>query len=281
MVKEKKNIIEYSGERIDQIGFGHLKIIQMPKEFCYGIDAVILADFAAKVAVGKGPRQKNRVSRVIDLGTGTGIIPLILSHKTDIPQIYGLEIQEASLNRGLRNIELNGLSERVEIIHGDVSNLLQGDKAKLKGTFDMVVSNPPYVAADSGIKNTNVPKNVARQESTATLDDFVKTASQLLRDRGHFVMVHRPSRLGELIYSMKTHGIEPKALRFVNPMVDKAPNILLIHGIKNGGSEMEIMVPLTVYESPSEYSKEIQNIYERQKGVELSYVLGDNERECT
>lgn len=263
MIKEKKKVIDSSGERIDQIGFGTLKIIQMPKDFCYGIDAVILADFATKIAAGNGPRQRCRVNRVIDLGTGNGIVPLILSHKTDILEIYGLEIQEASVDRGKRSIGLNGLNERVKIIHGDVSKVVEEDNRKLKGTFDMVVSNPPYVAVDSGIKNSNGPKHIARQETTATLDDFVKTASELLRDKGHFVMVHRPSRLGELIYSMKIHGIEPKTLRFVNPMADKAPNILLIHGIKNGGSELEVMVPLTVYESPSEYSKEIQDIYER------------------
>lgn len=263
MIEEVKNPAVNSKERIDQIGFGNLKIIQNTNAFCYGIDAVILADFAAKIADGKGPRQKCQVDRLIDLGTGTGIVPLILSHKTEVPEIYGLEIQETSVELGRRNIELNTLKDRVEIILGDVSKVLEADKRKLKGSFDMVVSNPPYVAANSGIKNAKDGKYIARQESTASLDDFVRVASQLMRDKGHFVMVHRPSRLAELIFIMKTYGIEPKTLRFVNPMADKAPNILLIHGIKNGGSELEVMVPLTVYQSPSEYSIEIQNIYER------------------
>ena len=139
MIKEKKKVIDSSGERIDQIGFGTLKIIQMPKDFCYGIDAVILADFATKIAAGNGPRQRCRVNRVIDLGTGNGIVPLILSHKTDILEIYGLEIQEASVDRGKRSIGLNGLNERVKIIHGDVSKVVEEDNRKLKGTFDMVV----------------------------------------------------------------------------------------------------------------------------------------------
>jgi len=251
------------GERLDRIGFGDLEIIQMPTDFCYGIDAVILADFASKVVVGKGVRQKCKVQRVMDLGTGTGIVPLILSHKTEIMEIYGLEIQEASVDRGRRSVELNGLEKRIEILHGDVLNLLENDERKLKGTFDLVVSNPPYVAIASGIKNANSPKHIARQETTASLDDFVATGAELLRDKGHFVMVHRPSRLADLIFSMKNYGIEPKTLRFVSPIGDKPPNILLIHGIKNGGSELEIMMPLIVYERPSEYSKEIRNIYER------------------
>ena len=251
------------GERVDRIGFGDLSIIQMPKDFCYGIDAVILADFASKVIAGKEIRQKCRVQRVMDLGTGTGIVPLILSHKTKIMEIYGLEIQEPSVDRGRRSVELNGLEKRIEILQGDILNFLENDERQLKGSFDLVVSNPPYVAIASGIKNANSPKHIARQETTATLDDFVATGAELLRDKGHFVMVHRPSRLAELIFSMKTYGIEPKTLRFVSPMADKPPNILLIHGIKNGGSEMEVMSPLIVYEGPSEYSREIRDIYER------------------
>lgn len=262
-VKKRGILIEKSGERIDRIGFGDLRIIQMPKNFCYGIDAVILGDFAAKLVLGKGPQQKCQVKRLMDIGTGTGIIPLILSHKTEIPEIYGLEVQEDSVDRGLRTIELNGLENRIKILQGDVSNFIKPDIKGLKGTFDMVVSNPPYVAIASGIKNVNGPRHIARQETTATLDDFVKVGAELLRDKGHFLMVHRPSRLAELIFSMKTRGIEPKTLRFVNPMEDKPPNILLIHGIKNGGSELEVMRPLIVYESDSEYSEEIQNIYER------------------
>jgi tRNA1Val (adenine37-N6)-methyltransferase len=262
-VNEKGLLIEKSSERIDRIGFGDLGIIQMPKDFCYGIDAVILGDFAAKLVLGKGPQQKCQVKRLMDLGTGTGIIPLILSHKTEIPEIYGLEVQESSVDRGLRTIELNGLGDRIKILQGDVSNFLKPDIKGLKGTFDMVVSNPPYVAIASGIKNVNGPRHIARQETTASLDDFVKVGAELLRDKGHFLMVHRPSRLAELVFSMKTHGIEPKTLRFVNPMEGKPPNILLMHGIKNGGSELEVMSPLIVYESGSEYSEEIQKIYER------------------
>lgn len=250
-------------ERVDKIGFGDLSIIQMPKDFCYGIDAVILADFAAKFVIGEGVKQKHQIERVIDLGTGTGIVPLILSHKTQIPEIFGLEIQEASVERGQRNLKRNGLEKRINILWGDVVNLLEKDDGNLKGTFDMVVSNPPYVAVGSGIKSVNGPKHIARQETTGNLDDFIKCGVGLLRDKGYFVMVHRPSRLAELIFSMKTHGIEPKTLRFVNPMADQPPNILLIQGIKNGRSGLEVMSPLNVYEGPSEYSKEIRDIYER------------------
>ena len=261
--ENKATSIDSSGERVDNIGFGNLKIIQMPKDFCYGIDAVILSDFAAKIAIGKGPKQKCNVKKVIDLGTGTGIIPLILSHKTEISRIYGIEIQKASMDRARRSVELNCLNGRIEILCGDVSKVLRNNEENLEGTFDMVVSNPPYVAMGSGIRNANGPKYVARQETTATLDDFVKTGALLLKDKGHFVMVHRPSRLGELIFSMKTHGIEPKTLRFVSPLENEPPNILLIHGIKCGGRELEVMAPLIVYETRAKYSKELRNIYER------------------
>lgn len=252
-----------SGERVDEIGFGCLRIIQLPRDFCYGIDAVILADFAAKVANGKTASQKSKIERVMDIGTGTGIVPLILSHKTEIPKIFGLEIQSGSFERAIRGVRLNGLDERIEIICSDVSKLLINDKRAFKGSFDMVVSNPPYVAMGGGINSVKESKHIARQETSATLDDFINTGAQLLRDKGHFVMVHRPGRLGELIYSMKNHGIEPKTLRFVSPMEGKPPNIVLIHGIKNGGSELKVMTNLIVYEAPSEYSKEVRNIYER------------------
>ena len=250
-------------ERIDDIGFGNLRIIQGPHDFCYGIDAVIMADFASKIAIGKGPKQKCNVGRVIDLGTGNGIVPLILSHKTDIPVIFGLELQKTSVERARRSVELNRLNERIEIISGDVSTFLDNGWEHLKGSFDLVVSNPPYVAMGGGIQNVKTSKHVARQETTARLDDFIKVAANLLRDKGHFVMVHRPSRLAELVYSMKTYGLEPKTLRFVSPMENKPPNILLIHGIKNGGQELDVKAPLIVYEAPSEYSEEIRNIYEK------------------
>lgn len=252
-----------AGERLDNIGFGALKIVQMPKEFCYGIDAVILADFAAKISLGQGPKQKGKVERVMDLGSGSGIVPLILSHKTELSKIYALELQEDSVDRARRTVSLNDLDERIEVIQGDVITFFGSDNENLKGYFDLVSSNPPYVAMGSGIKNADTPKHIARQETTASLDDFIMAASIFLRSKGHFVMVHRPSRLAELIYSMKTHGIEPKTLRFVSPLPNKSPNILLIHGIKDGGRELDVMDPLIVYESPSIYSEEIQNIYER------------------
>ncbi|HHU16874.1 MAG TPA: methyltransferase, partial [Clostridiales bacterium] len=172
------------GERIDNIGFGNLRLIQKPGDFCYGIDAVLLATFAD---VSKG-------GKVIDLGTGTGIIPLILSHRTEETEIIGVEVQKDSYERGLRNVDLNNLSERITMIHGDVNEIAE-KKLFGKHSFDVVTTNPPYIKGVSGIKNKEEAKTIARHETTADLSDFIRAASFLLKERGDFYMIHRPSRL--------------------------------------------------------------------------------------
>jgi tRNA1Val (adenine37-N6)-methyltransferase len=240
------------GERIDEIGFGNLRLIQKPEDFCYGVDAVLLATFAE---IGKN-------AKVIDLGTGTGIIPMILSHRTQASEIIGVEIQANSYERAARNVILNELSGRVRMIHSDVKNLINSKLAD-RNVFDAVLSNPPYVKGDGGLKNRKGAKAIARHETTASLSDFISEAASLLRDRGDFYMVHRPSRLVDISVLCRQHMLEPKRLRFVSPNRDSAPNILLIHCVKHGRPQLNILDPLYIYREDGSYTDEIMKLYER------------------
>ncbi|MCQ4637987.1 tRNA1(Val) (adenine(37)-N6)-methyltransferase [Anaerovorax odorimutans] len=238
----------YKGERIDEIGFSDLRLIQKPEDFCYGVDAVILADFAAR----------KPARRIVDLGTGTGIIPHILSHKTSAETIYGIEYQEDAWARAVRNAELNGLTERLSFIQANVA-----DFDRLTGWADAVTANPPYMAGNGGLVNANQAKTIARHETVGTLEDFIGCACRLLRDRGDFYMVHRPSRLVDIFSLCRKYGLEPKEMRLVAPRAGQIPNIVLIHCVKGGGPELRLLETLFVYKAEGVYSDEIQRIYER------------------
>ena len=240
----------YPGERIDEIGFSDLKLIQKPDEFCYGVDAVILADFASR----------KKASKIVDLGTGTGIVPIILSHKTNAEFIYGIEYQRDSFERALRNVELNNLEGRLGFINANVAEF-----DGLKEWADAVTTNPPYMVSNGPITNDNSAKTIARHETVGNLDDFVRCASGILKNRGDFYMVHRPSRLVDIFVSCRQYRLEPKEIRIVAPRKGERPNIVLIHCVKNGGAELKILDDLYVYEEPGIYSEEIQCIYERIK----------------
>lgn len=242
--------------RLDETGFGELKIFQRPEEFCYGVDAVLLADFAAS---SSAVRKKERC-RMIDLGTGTGIIPLILSHKTEAGLICGLEVQQNSYDLAVKNAEYNGLSERLQFFHDDVS-LFQHEE--LEQSFDVVTTNPPYTAGCRGIESKNKAKAIARHETTGSLDDFVRQAAKLLRDKGDFYMVHRPARLADICETCRKYRLEPKEMRFVSGKPGEIPNILLVHCTKNGNKELKILTPLAVHEENGNYSQEILKIYEK------------------
>lgn len=255
-------------ERIDEIGFGTLRLIQRPQEFCYGVDAVILADFAAKGGYRERERFYGNRTVMADLGTGTGIIPLILSHKTDSRMIFGLEKQDDVCEAARRNTELNHLADRLRIFCGGVEDASLPAALKAAAAcdgFDAVTCNPPYVTAGCGPINRNDAKYIARHETTGALEDFIAFAGMLLKEKGDFYMVHRPARIVDILCLCRAYKLEPKALRFVSPNRKAAPNILLLHCIKGAGRELRLLDPLYVYEEEGEYSEEIQRIYERVK----------------
>jgi tRNA1Val (adenine37-N6)-methyltransferase len=242
--------------RLDEIGFGALRIYQDPADFCYGVDAVILSDFAAK-AKGK---------RIIDLGCGNGIIPIILSHKTKESCITGVEIKKEAYELAKLNIELNHLEDRIRIVNEDIMNLSNSQSSQIREDemFEVVVTNPPYMARGKGLVNRKkTGKMIARHETTANLHDFTRIASRLLVDSGELYMVHRPQRTVEIINSMTQFNLEPKIIRYVSPKFGEKPNIMLIQATKNGGSEVEIREPLYIYNDDGTYSNEIMKIYER------------------
>lgn len=240
-----------SGERVDDLQCKGLKLIQKEEGFCFGIDAVLLANFADV--------RKN--DRVIDLGTGTGIIPILLAGKTQALSLVGLEIQEQMVEMAHRSVLLNDLQDRVKIVCGDIKEPLKHFKP---ASFNVVVTNPPYINKGGGIVNPSDTKAISRHELFCSLEDVIRTSSKLLIPGGRFAMVHKPERLADIIYLMRTWKIEPKYLRFVHPSPYKKPNLLLIRGIKNGNPELKMMEPLYVYDENGNYSDEINRIYGRE-----------------
>jgi len=253
MKEDRNDYFLNEGERLDEIGFGNLKLIQKPEEFCYGVDAVILADFVAK-------NKKEPVQNIIDLGTGTGVIPLILSYKTDAKSIIGVELQTPSWERAVRNSKMNDLTDRVSFLNEDVKDYEIWAES-LKGQADVVVCNPPYFKRGGGLLNDASAKTVARHETTADLKDFLRCAKYLLRNKGDLFMVHRPSRLADLCCFGREMGLEPKEMRFVSPNKNTAPNILLIHFVKGGGNELRVFDPLFVYEPEGGYTQDLLKAY--------------------
>ncbi len=243
------------GERLDNTGFGGIRVIQR-KGLGYGVDAVVLAAFAAGETGASGVASN---AKIADLGTGSGIIPFILSHKLDDADITGFEMRENAFDRAVRACELNGLQESVHFVHSDIMNI---DMDRYAECFDAVVSNPPYFRKDGAIPNSNGDKYVARHETTATLADFCGQAARLLRPRGCFYMVHRPDRLVDIFCEMRAAGIEPKEIQLIVPRIGEAANIVLVCGVKGGGSELRFLPDLPVHKEGQEYSDIIERIYE-------------------
>lgn len=238
-------------ERIDDLEFKNLKIIQNKNGFCFGIDSVLLSDFAKNI-------KDN--TKVIDLGTGTGIIPILLSGKTKNTKFIGVEIQEEVYDMAVRSIKLNNLENRIEIIN---FNILDLKNQFLKNSFDVITTNPPYKKVNTGVINENKLKLISRHEITASLEDFIEIASYLLKDFGEFYMVHRPDRLVDIFSLMRKYRIEPKKIKFVYPNKNKKTNLILIKGIKNGKSFLEFENNLFVYNLDGTYTDEILEIYNK------------------
>lgn len=248
---EKMEIKLKENERIDDLEFKNLKIIQNKDGFCFGIDSVLLTDFAKDI------RQN---SKVIDLGTGTGIIPILLYAKTKNANFVGVEIQEEVAQMASRSVKLNSLENKIEILN---MNILELNKKYKRGSFDVVTTNPPYKKINTGIINENDKKLISRHEITASLDDFVKISSFLLRDFGEFYMVHRPDRLVDIFNVMRKNKIEPKKIKFVYPNKNKKTNLVLIKGVKNGKQFLEFENNLYVYNEDGKYTDEILKIYNK------------------
>lgn len=245
-------IIINENERIDDLQLRGLKIIQDIHGFCFGVDAVLLADFA----------DIKRNQKVLDIGTGTGIIPILLAGKTQAKSIIGLEIQDTMAEMATRSVILNDLQDRVNIVCGDIKKY---NEYFTKSSFDVIVSNPPYTNKGCGLVNPHDSKAISRHEILCTLEDVVSSAASMLVTGGQLAMVHRPERLADIICSMRNNNIEPKYLRFVHPKPFKKPNMILIKGTRGGKSELKVLEPLYVYNLDGKYSDEINKIYGREE----------------
>lgn len=238
------------GERIEDLGLKNLMIIQNPDFFCFGMDAVLLSWFVA--------RRTKGALHMIDLGTGTGIIPLLLYGKTKAASITGLEIQSPLVEMARRSMVLNGLSAQIKIIEGDIKD--PGSEI-LPNYYDVVVSNPPYMRAKAGLKNNCETKTVSRHEVLCSMEDILIFSKRMLKDRGRLFLVHRPERLGDIISLMRTYKIEVKHLQFVYPSIKKEANLVLIEARKSGNPGLKTDAPLIVYNEEGQYTREIYDIY--------------------
>lgn len=236
-------------ERIDDLQLNNLKIIQNKDGFCFGIDSVLLSDFSKEIPTG---------STVLDLGTGTGILGILLCGKTKLSKIYGIDVQEEVCQMAKRSIKLNNLENRFEIINDNIKNL---NTIFENCSIDAIVSNPPYKKDNSGLKNESKTKLISRHEITATLEDFIEIASKLLKNNSSLYMVHRPERLSDLFYLLRKYKLEPKKLRMVQSYFDSKPKLVLVKATKNAKSFLNIENPLIIYNKDGTYTNKILKIY--------------------
>ena len=225
-----------------------LKMVEDSDKFRFGMDAVFLSGWAE---VKKG-------ERVLDMGTGTGILPLLLSAKTEAGQIVGIEIQDECVALAERNVSLNGLSNRIIIVNGDLKN---SKEIFGKASFDVVVSNPPYMTGGHGLVNPKSAKAIARHEVLCTFANVAEQAAAVLKPGGRFYLVHRPFRLPEIITALVKFGLEPKRLRMVHSYVDKEPNMMLLGCVKGGRPRIQVEKPLIVWKKPGKYTDEVAETY--------------------
>lgn len=240
-------------ERIDDLQYKNLKIIQNEKDFCFGIDAVLLSDFAKGIKDG---------SHVVDLCTGNGIIAILLSGKTNAENIVGVEIQENIAKMAKRSIEMNNIQDRVAILNCDLKNLKDKIPA---GSVDAITVNPPYKAKNSGLINERDSKTIARHEISCTLEDIIIEVARELKSSGSMYMIHKSERLVDILYYMRKYKVEPKRIRFIHPNSSEAPNLVLIEGVRSGGKFLKVEKPLYVYKEDGSYTNEIKQIYGMEK----------------
>lgn len=238
-------------ERIDDLEFNNLKIIQNTKGFCFGIDSVLLSDYAKNLKNG---------SKVIDIGTGTGIIGLLLCAKSKLKHITGIEIQEEVANMAKRSVSLNNLEDKFDILNINIKDVFEYIEPN---SIDAIVTNPPYMKLNSGAQNIEKSKLISRHEVECNLEDIIKISYKLLKSKSEFYMVHRAERIADIMYLLKKYKLEPKQIRFVQSKIKLSPNLVLIRCVKDGGNALKIDNPLVVYNDDGTYTDEIYKIYNK------------------
>ena len=239
MTSETRASLIKPGERLDDLQLNGLELIQDPNKFCLGVDAVFLSDFV-RVKPGE---------TVLDMGTGNGIIPVLLSAKTQGKKFTGLEIQPDTAEMARRSVRLNHLEERIEIVTGDIKEAAEIFKPAF---FDVITTNPPYMPAEHGLRNPDSARAIARHEVMCSLDDILRESMRLLQDKGRFYMIHRPFRLTEIMIKMNQYKIEPKRIQFIYPYIDKEPAMVLIEGVRGARSRVTVEPPIIIYDRPAE-----------------------------
>lgn len=247
-IEENNRVVLKENERIDDLQRNHYRIIQDPERFCFGMDAVLLSGFA----------KAKEGDNVLDLGTGTGIIPILMEAKTRATHFTGLEIQSESADMAARSVKLNHLEEKIEIVIGDIKEAVSLFGA---ASFDVVTCNPPYMTEHHGLTNPKAPKAIARHELLCTLEDVISQAARLLKPGGNFYLVHRPFRLADIIVLLRQYKMEPKRMKMVYPFINKEPNMVLIEANRGGRARMSVEKPFIVYREPGVYTDEIYDIY--------------------
>ncbi len=243
---EKKGFL-LEGERLDDLQNGYY-IIQDPEKFCFGLDAVLLADFV----------RASGWEHVLDLGTGTGIVPLLLKVRQKGSRFTGLEIQEECADMARRSVAYNHLEGDIAIVTGDIK---EASAIFGEASFPIVTCNPPYMIGQHGLANPHLPKAIARHEILCTFQDIAREASRVLAGGGRFYCIHKPFRLVELFSTLTQYRLEPKRMRMIHPYVDKEPSLVLIEALYGGKSRITVEKPLILYEAPGMYTEEIREIY--------------------
>ena len=238
-------------ERIDDLQLNNLKIIQNKNWFCFGIDSVLLSGFASEI-------HKN--SKILDLGTGTGILMFLLSAKVEKSELTGVEVQKEVAEMAKRSIKLNDLQNRIQIINKNIKEI------EFEGEFDAVVTNPPYKEKNTGLVNENGIKLISRHEIEGTLDEFIFIASKALKDKGSMYMVNRPERIADIFESCRKYRLEPKELQIVYSKVNSKPSLILVKATKNANKYLKVKEPLYIYKENGEYTDEVMKIYNKEGG---------------
>jgi tRNA1Val (adenine37-N6)-methyltransferase len=234
-------------ETLDALFGGELRLYQKKRGYRFSLDAILLADFAT---IRSG-------NKVIDLGTGNGVVPLILAYRYPSISVTGLEIQRQMADRAARSIQLNGYEDRIVIKHMDIASTAKRFKAE---SFDSVVCNPPYRQASSGRLSPSSERQIARHELKASLADFVRAAAFLLKNKGCFACIQLADRTVDLVSAMRSAGLEPKRMRAVHPFSDAKASMVLVEGVKSGRNGVDILPPLVIYDSAKIYSAELNAI---------------------